>query len=270
MGGHLTEKLAPPQDLRPAQVGIILVGRVIVGHIGATLIDLCQRGFLRIEETPDDADAQWMLTDRRSHAPGPGVPLLPFETVLLDGLFRSQAQVRLPQAGAGLLPVIDQVRAELRRDAVRHGRLRRWRQDRRTEPGEELLRQIQGFRRVLRGRVISGAGVPAALAPYMMIFGLAAAPGAGAGVRDDAATRSSGEIPWARLDVFAAVWDAWVNESCGSDANGGNGRPGDFAHQWHVPHSHDHVNPGHHSGYDGYGGGGHGGFDGGHGHGGPI
>jgi hypothetical protein len=45
MGGHLTEKLAPPQDLRPAQLGIILVGRVIVGHIGATLTDLCQHGF---------------------------------------------------------------------------------------------------------------------------------------------------------------------------------------------------------------------------------
>jgi hypothetical protein len=52
MGGHLTEKLASPQDLRPAQLGIILVGRVIVGHIGATLIDLCQRGFLRIEDAP--------------------------------------------------------------------------------------------------------------------------------------------------------------------------------------------------------------------------
>jgi len=103
----------------------------------------------------------------------------------------------------------------------------------------------------------------------MMIFGLAAAPGAGDGIHDDEATRPAGEIPWARLDVFAAVWDAWVNESCGSDANGGNGRPGDFAHQWHVPPSHDHVNPGHHAGHDGYGGG-HGGFDAGHGHGGPI
>jgi len=267
MGGHLTEKLAPPQDLRPAQLGIILVGRVIVGHIGATLIDLCQRGFLRIEDAPDGDDAQWMLTDRRKHAPGPGVPLLPFETVLLDGLFRSQPQVCLPQAGVGLLPVIDQVRAELRRDAVRPGRLRRWRQDRRTERGEQLLRQIQGFRRVLRGRVLSGAGVPAALAPYMMIFGLAAAPGAGAGIHDDAATRPAGEIPWARLDVFAVAWDAWVNESCGGNANG---RPGDFVHRWHVPASHDHVNPGHHSGYDGYGESGHGGFDGGYGQSGPI
>lgn len=259
MGGQLTGKLAPPQDLRPAQLGIILVGRVIVGHIGATLIDLCQRGFLRIEETPDDADAQWMLTDRRSHAPGPGVPLLPFEAVLLDGLFRSQAQVRLPQAGAGLLPVIDQVRAELRRDAVRHGRLRRWRQNRRTEHGEQLLSQIQGFRQALRGRVLSGAGVPAALAPYTMIFGLAAAPGVDAGIGDGAASQRSGEIPWARLDVFAVAWSTWVNESCGSDVHG---RSDDFAHQWHVPAGHDHGNPGHHSGYHGNGGG--------HGHGGLI
>ena len=266
MGGQLTEKLAPPEDLRPAQLGIILVGRVIVGHLGATLIDLCQRGFLRIDEIPGGDDTQWQLTDHRSQVPGSAVPLLPFETVMLDGLLGSRAQVRLPEAGTGLLPVIDRVRAELHRDAVRHGWLRRWRQDRRTEHGEQLLRQIQGFRRVLRGRVLSGAGVPAALAPYMMIFGLAAAPGADAGI-GAAASQHPGEIPWARLDVFAGAWNAQVNESCGGNADG---RPGDFAHQWHVPASHDHVNPGHHSGYHGYGGGGHGGFDGGHGHGGPI
>jgi hypothetical protein len=266
MSGRLTEKLAPPEDLRPAQLGIILVGRVIVGHLGATLIDLCQRGFLRIDEIPGGDDAQWLLTDLRRQAPGPGVPLVLFETVLLDGLFGSQTQARLPQAGPGLLPVIDRVRVELRRDAVRHGWLRRWRQDRRTERGEQLLRQIQGFRRVLRGRVLSGAGVPAALAPYTMIFGLAAAPGVDAGIGGDVAIQRSGEIPWARLDVFAGTWSAWLNESCGGDADG---RSDDFAHQWHVPVSHDHVNPGHHSGYDGYGGG-HGGFDGGYGHVGPI
>ena len=142
MGGQLTEKLVPPEDLRPAQLGIILAGRVIVGHLGATLIDLCQRGFLRIDEIPGGDDAQWLLTDQRGQAPAPAVPLLPFETVMLDGLFGSQAQVCLPEAGAGLLPVLDRVRAELRRDAVRHGWLRRWRQDRRTEHGEQLLRQI--------------------------------------------------------------------------------------------------------------------------------
>jgi hypothetical protein len=250
-----------------SQLGIILVGRVIVGHLGATLVDLCQRGFPRIDDIPGGDDAQWLLTDQRSQAPGPAVPLLPFETVMLDGLFGSQVQVRLPEAGAGLLAVIDRVRAELRRDAVRHGWLRRWRQDRRTEHGEQLLRQIQGFRQALRGRVLSGAGVPAALAPYMMIFGLAAAPGVDARTRDDAASQRSGEIPWARLDVFAVAWSAWVNESCGRDAHG---RSDDFAHQWHVPAGHDHGNPAHHSGYHGYGGGGHGGFGGGHGHGGPI
>ena len=45
-------------------------------------------------------------------------------------------------------------------------------------------------------------------------------PGAGAGIGDDAASQHSGEIPWARLDVFAEAWSAKVNESCGSIANG--------------------------------------------------
>jgi hypothetical protein len=64
MSGHLTEQPASPDDLRPAQLGIILVGRVIAGHIGATLIDLSQRGFLCIEEVPGDSP-QWLLTDLR-------------------------------------------------------------------------------------------------------------------------------------------------------------------------------------------------------------
>lgn len=63
----------PPADLRPAQPGIVLVGRVIFGHVSATLVDLAQRGFLSLEETHDGLDethdgagGDWLLIDRRS------------------------------------------------------------------------------------------------------------------------------------------------------------------------------------------------------------
>src|SRR5690242_8761967 len=36
----------PPEGLRPAQLGIVLLGRVIVGHASATLVDLAQRGLI--------------------------------------------------------------------------------------------------------------------------------------------------------------------------------------------------------------------------------
>jgi hypothetical protein len=251
MTGKLTERLAPPRDLRPAQLGIILIGRVIVGHLGATLVDLCVRGFLRIEEVPDDDGAQWLLTDLRGQAPSPGVPPLPFEMTLLDGLFGPQAQVRLVGNGGELVPALNRVRAELGRDAVRSGCLRRWRRDQRTEQGEQLFRQIQGFRQELRARALSGAGVSGFLAPYMMIFGLAAAPGADVALHHDTATRPSAEIPWERLEAFTQTWQSYVNAA---GANSGNGRPGDFARQWSAPPGHDHANPGHQSGYDGYGG----------------
>ena len=47
----------PPEGLRPAQLGIILVGRVILGHVSATLVDLAQRGVLSLDETHDRLDA---------------------------------------------------------------------------------------------------------------------------------------------------------------------------------------------------------------------
>ena len=163
MCGQLPERLAPPADLRPAQLGIILVGRVIAGHIGATLIDLSRRGFLRIEEVADDDSPQWLLTDLRDQGPDPDEPLLPFEMILLGRLFGPQAQVPLPGIGGQLIPALNRVRTELRRDAVRHGWLRRWRRDQRTEQGEQLLGQIQGFRRELRARALSGSVVRAVL-----------------------------------------------------------------------------------------------------------
>ena len=157
MSGQLTERLAPPRT-RPAQLGIILVGRVIAGHLGATLVDLCVRGFLRIEEIPGDDGVQWLLTDLRGQAPCPGPSPLSFEMALLNGMFGPRAQVRLPGIGDELVPALNRVRMELGRDAIRNGWLRRWRRTG-TEQGEQLLRQIQGFRQELRARALSGAGV---------------------------------------------------------------------------------------------------------------
>jgi len=109
-------------------------GRVVARHISATLADLARRGFIRIEALPG---GDWALDDRRSNAVGLDILLL-FEAVLLDGLFAHDSTVRLSHLGyevvlrEDLVLVLNRVRARLRRDAIRHGRLQFWRWERET------------------------------------------------------------------------------------------------------------------------------------------
>jgi hypothetical protein len=52
----------PPEGLRPGQLGVIAIGRVIIGDVAATLVDLALRGLLRIDEDTAAADGGWLLT----------------------------------------------------------------------------------------------------------------------------------------------------------------------------------------------------------------
>jgi len=56
----------PPGELRPAQLGIVALGRVVFGHLSATLADLAGRGLLRIEEIPGGDDPDWLRCRARS------------------------------------------------------------------------------------------------------------------------------------------------------------------------------------------------------------
>ena len=264
------QSLTPPEDLRPAQLGIVLLGRVILGHISATLVDLAQRGFLRIDAIPGDGDPDWLLTSLRDQAAGRSV-LLRFEATLLDGLFARQSAVRVSEISQELiLPVLNRVRAQLSRDAVRHGRLRRWRRGQRTPRGEQLFQQIQVFRRELR--VLAASGNPealAGLAPYAMVFGLGV-PSAVSFDAQDARTaqRRGTEAPWSQSDRFATSWLAAcagfsADLRHGHPHRSGTARSDDFAHEWSAPRDHGHGSHTHGSGHGGYGGG-HGDLGGGH------
>jgi hypothetical protein len=260
------QRLTPPGELRPAQLGIVLLGRVILRHISATLADLAQRGFLGIDEVPGDGEPDWLLTDLRD--PGAGrSALLRYEATLLDGLFARQGVVRLSEIGRALIPALSRVRAQLRRDAVRQGRLRRWHRDQRTPGGEQLLRQIHVFRRDLRGLAASGnPGALAGLAPYAMVFGLKvpSAISFGADGTPTAQHRET-EAQWSHSDRFATSWLAACAGFSHSPGHGHRSAPSDdFAHQWSAPRDHGHGSHGHGSGHGGYGGS-HGDFGGGHG-----
>jgi hypothetical protein len=267
------ESLTPPGDLRPAQLGIVLVGRVILGHIGATLVDLAQRGFLRIEEVYSDDECDWLLTDLRGPV-ATGGALLRFEATLLDGLFAQQPVFMLREIGQDLIPALNRTRAQLRRDAIRQGRLRRWPRDRRTLQGEQLLKQIQAFRWNMRALTASIDSVEMGLAPYAIIFGLSVPPTVRFRAEDPKTVqRRQTEVTGSQTDRFTRGWMTTCEGLARSPDGTRDGRSDDFIHSWSAPREHGHRGHGHdaaHGGYDssyGHLGGGHGGLGGG-GHGG--
>ena len=263
--------LRAPEDLRPAQLGIVLVGRMIAGHVSATMVDLAQRGFVGLEEIHEGADGDWLLSDRRGAGRSSAGPwLLSFERTLLDGVFDGNTQVRMSELGESLMPSLNRMRTQLRRDAVRHGWLRRWGQGKRTASGQQLLRHIHAFRRELRIVASAEDATAAGLTAYAMIFGLASVGGVRLPGDDTSRTggRSlEGEIAWAQGDRITRGWMAVCERMPARAGSSWMWRPDDLAHGWSAPHGHGgghghgsgHVES--YGGYDGhsghFGGGGH-------------
>jgi hypothetical protein len=267
--------LAPPRALRPAQLGVILVGRVTLGHIGATVVDLAGRGYTRIELV-EDGDPDWQITALDAERDG----LLDYERTLLRGLFDGPQAIRLGLVSARMIPLLDKVRDQIVRDAagagwlgqglvrrLAHGRLSLTGQGpvRRTKAGEELLKEIKAFRRELRAMAGDGsAGALARYAPYAMVFGLTApVPTADSPMGEP----SDGADPRPQTADFAACWQkAWATAApfelrfwWEPFQPAGPGHPAVPGHGSH--HAYDH-HPYHHGG--GFDGGHGGGFHGGH------
>lgn len=263
----------PPRDLRPAQLGFVLLGKVIVGHFSATLTDLAHRGLVGLQELTGDAAQDWLVTDLRGQAAG---TLLPFETALLDGLLAGQTQQHLSRLGPELLAVLNRTRVLIRRDAVRQGWYRRLRPGHRTPQGEQLLTEIKVFRQQLRVLAASGclADRPE-LAAYATLFGLLAPspPAAPAEEPKRVAPRDTeARAQESESSRFGIAWQQACDRLPHRPAH--NEQTGDFTHHWSAPPSHAHASHGHapggsgHGGYGGYAHGGHGGgfAAGGHGH----
>lgn len=142
----------PPDGLRPAQLGVARLGRVIIGDIGATVADLAVRHLIDVREgSGEDEDAGWLLTVRDSPAPLEGrEPLLGYERTLLQGLSSRRRGITMSAALPDLPDLLADTRREIIRDAVRRGWLHRLRTDKRTPSAEELTRRIRRFQGRLR------------------------------------------------------------------------------------------------------------------------
>ena len=96
VGDPVAVQFAPPEGLRPGQIGTLLDEQANVLDVTATIVDLAVRGFLRIEEQPRRhwfSSRDWVLVKLA----GTG-ELLPYERLLYDSLFQdadAEGRVRL-------------------------------------------------------------------------------------------------------------------------------------------------------------------------------
>lgn len=132
-----------PGEVRPGQMSIVMLGRVIMGDIAVTVVDLAQRGL--VDVTPAYGD--WLLTSARQST---ATPVMPFEQTLIDGLSRYADPVPLPVLSAEFSLVLSKVRNQIVHHAVQYGWVQHWHHDRQTEAGAELAGQLRAFRAELR------------------------------------------------------------------------------------------------------------------------
>jgi uncharacterized protein (TIGR04222 family) len=113
-------EFAPPEDLRPGQIGTLVDEQANVLDVSATIVDLAVRGFLTIEEIPKHglfSKADWRLR-RRDAAPD---GLLGYERTLLDGLFRDGNDVTISALRTTFVERLKTVQDDLYDDAVGRG-----------------------------------------------------------------------------------------------------------------------------------------------------
>lgn len=87
----LVVEFEPPQNLKPAQLGLLLDESADTKDVSATIVDLAVRGHLTISEVPNERD--WLLTWKA----GDVSPLLPYEKTIFDGLFTGRQQVKISE-----------------------------------------------------------------------------------------------------------------------------------------------------------------------------
>lgn len=158
------------KGLKPGEISLVVLGRVIMGDIAVTLVDLAQRDLLRVEETDDGAD--WLLS--QLHGVSARRAIAEYETKLLEQLADRGQTVLLSSLAADLGQDLGKVRRALEDEVVAQGWVRRLRHDQRTPKGEELVRRVRSFQRELR-KLKSDRGeeaVSGTLLPFALRFGL--------------------------------------------------------------------------------------------------
>lgn len=113
-GADSPVEFAPPDGIRPGQMGTLVDGVANTLDVTATIVDLASRGFIRIEEVPKDGF--FGKDDYRFVWLGNGDAVLPYEQQLLDGLFGGEPQVLLSDLRLQFAAKLDKVKDALYTD----------------------------------------------------------------------------------------------------------------------------------------------------------
>jgi uncharacterized protein (TIGR04222 family) len=111
-------EFAPPENVRPGQIGTLLDERANVIDVTATIVDLAGRGFLLIQEIPRHglfSKADWNLIRLEKNE----TELLSYETKLLDALFRDGNEVKVSELKTTFAERLHAVEQSLYEDAMR-------------------------------------------------------------------------------------------------------------------------------------------------------
>ncbi|HEX6230684.1 MAG TPA: DUF2207 domain-containing protein, partial [Actinomycetota bacterium] len=147
-------EFAPPEGVRPGQVGTLIDEQANTLDVTATIVDLAVRGYLVIEEI----EKKWFLGKpdwRLMRLPKGTDDLLGYERALLEGLFKSGDQVELSDLKKRFAERLQKVKDALYTDAV----ARKWFLGR-----PDKVRQTWALIGV--GVLVAGIGVTIALARW--------------------------------------------------------------------------------------------------------
>jgi len=108
----LVVEFGPPQNMRPAELGLILDESADTKDVTATIVDLAVRGYLTIAEGAGKAD--WTLTKKS----GPMESLLPYEETLLNGLFAGRDTVNLSELKGTFAPTLKMAEGQMYADSL--------------------------------------------------------------------------------------------------------------------------------------------------------
>lgn len=119
IGAHETVvvEFTPPDNLRPAEIGVLMDERAHTHDVIATIIDLATRGFLTITEVPKKwvfGSVDYELIKVKKDT----AKLLQYEKVLLDNLFESGDSVKISSLKKTFYDELKEVKDQLYSDLI--------------------------------------------------------------------------------------------------------------------------------------------------------
>ena len=108
-------EFGPPQNMKPAQLGLILDEHADPKDVTASIVDLAVRGYLTITDVPQILGMHdWLLTKKQAD----GNVLLPYERTLLNGLFEGRSEVKISDLKGKFHSTLQSVESQVVSDAM--------------------------------------------------------------------------------------------------------------------------------------------------------